>query len=33
MSEQVLQGLFEDLNTADIEERARLKQKHYIALY
>ena len=33
MSEQVLQALFEDLNTANIEERARLKQLHYISLY
>ena len=33
MSEQVLQALFEDLDTANIEERARLKQKHYISLY
>ena len=33
MSEQVLQNLFEDLNTASREERIRLKQKHYLTLY
>lgn len=33
MSEQDLQALFEDLNTASREERTRLKQKHYLSLY
>ena len=33
MSEQVLQAIFEELNTASNEERTRLKQLHYLSLY